>query len=733
MKKLTEMLRTRLDDMPLAKKLFMLSTIFTIVIAFLGFGRISYQKNLSIDFAQKEIVGVKYYVPVRNLLQHLQQHRSLSAVALSPGADVSAKEKRMAKEQEIESDILAIDAVHLELGSTLTGAGESVGQAWANYKQQIQALFRETTTLSAEESLRRHSALIGELLESLLVEISDTSNITLDPDIETYYLGVVLFPDVLRLSEELGQARAEGVTVLGRAARAVTSEDQERFFRHRVIIEQKKNSIADALAKVYARYPKSRETLLSFEQEAKKASAEAVEKINQQFLAGTPSMSAMEYLDWSTKRIDSVFALFDKSAPILDELLSARITRDYWILGRLVVFVLLGTGLALLLARFITRAIVEPMHEVENVARQLAVGDTSAQLKNLNRRDEIGGLERAFSTMISSFQGMAQVADQVAAGDLTVNIKPQSNKDVLGNALANMVRGLRDLTTEITNSVSSLANATNEILSSIAQVAAGSAETSAAVAETATTVEELKQTILAASHKARTVADSSQTAVTVSHSGEQAVGDAIERMNKIREQMESIADSVIKLGEHSRAIGEIITSVTDLADQSNLLALNAAVEAARAGEQGKGFAIVAQEVKTLAEQSKQATGQVRTLLSDIQNATSVAVLVTEQGTKAVEAGVSQSVEAGSSIRQLAKNIAEAAQAVVQIAAASQQQLVGMDQVVTAVDSIKEASTQNVDTMGQMESAAQQLAIAGSQLQDLVSRYKLVAGENGMNA
>lgn len=733
MKKIMDMVRYRLDNLPLAKKLFVLSAIFTAVIVFLGYGRISYQKNLSIDFAKKEIIGVRYYIPVRTFIQHLQQHRGLSVIALSPGADATAKEKRAAKQQEIEADIQAIEAVHAEYGGSLTDGGDSVGKAWVGYKQHVQSLFNEGSSLSPEESNKRHTAILKELLDSFLIQISDTSNITLDPDIETYYLGVILFPDVLRLAEELGQSRAEGTAILSRAQRAMTEGEKEQFFRHQIIIEQKKNIVADALAKVYSRYPKARAELRSYDQEVSKASVEVLDKISQQFLASAPNMQAMEYLDWSTKRIDVVFDLFDKSAPLLEELLQARISRDLWNLGQLSVFVLLGIGFALWFARFITRAIVEPMHQVASVAQQLAVGDTSVRLRNIHRQDEIGELERAFGIMIQSFQEMAQVADQVAAGDLTVNIKPQSNKDVLGNALFNMVKGLRELTTEITNSVSSLGSATNEILSSIAQVAAGSAETSAAVAETATTVEELKQTILAASHKAKTVADSSQTAVAVSHSGEQAVGDAIERMNKIREQMESIADSVIKLGEHSRAIGEIIASVTDLADQSNLLALNAAVEAARAGEQGKGFAIVAQEVKTLAEQSKQATGQVRTLLSDIQNATSVAVLVTEQGTKAVEAGVSQSVEAGSSIRSLAKNIAEAAHAVVQIAATSQQQLVGMDQVVTAVDSIREASSQNIDTMGQMESAAQQLAIAGSQLQDLVSRYKLIPGGNGVNA
>jgi methyl-accepting chemotaxis protein len=151
-------------------------------------------------------------------------------------------------------------------------------------------------------------------------------------------------------------------------------------------------------------------------------------------------------------------------------------------------------------------------------------------------------------------------------------------------------------------------------------------------------------------------------------------------MNRIREQMESIAETVVRLSEQGQAIGGIIATVNDVAEQTNLLAVNAAIEAAKAGEQGKGFAVVAQEVKSLAEQSKEATVQIRGILSDIQRAVSAAVMATEQGSNAAEAGVKQTKEADDSIRILADSIVEASQTATQIAASSQQQLVGMDQV-----------------------------------------------------
>jgi methyl-accepting chemotaxis protein len=277
----------------------------------------------------------------------------------------------------------------------------------------------------------------------------------------------------------------------------------------------------------------------------------------------------------------------------------------------------------------------------------------------------------------------------------------------------------RAITRQLRESVALLASSAAEILATTTQVAAGAAETATAVSETTATVEEVKQTAQVSSQKAKYVSESAQKVAQVSHAGRKSVEDATQGMQRIQEQMESIAGSIVRLSEQGQAIGEIIASVNDLAEQSNLLAVNAAIEAARAGEQGKGFAVVAQEVKSLAEQSKQATGQVRTILGDIQKATSAAVLATEQGAKAVEAGVKQSAQAGESIRLLAEGIAEAAQAATQIAASSQQQMAGMDQVALAMDNIKQASVQNVAGTKQAETAARSLNELGQRLGALV--------------
>jgi methyl-accepting chemotaxis protein len=285
-------------------------------------------------------------------------------------------------------------------------------------------------------------------------------------------------------------------------------------------------------------------------------------------------------------------------------------------------------------------------------------------------------------------------------------------------------RVVRQVSWEVREGASVLASAASEIVATTTQVASGAAETATAVAETTSTVEEVKKTAELASDKARYVSETAQQAAQVSQGGKQAVERSVEGIGRVRQQMEALAGSIVKLSEQSQAIGEIIATVNDLAEQSNLLAVNAAIEAAKAGEQGKGFGVVAQEIKSLAEQSKQATAQVRGILGDVQKATAAAVLAAEQGSKAVEAGVKQSAEAGEAIKVLAQSIAEAAQAATQIAASSRQQQVGMDQVAVAMDNIRQASAQNVAGTKQAEAAAHNLSELGQKLKGVVEQYRL---------
>jgi len=333
-------------------------------------------------------------------------------------------------------------------------------------------------------------------------------------------------------------------------------------------------------------------------------------------------------------------------------------------------------------------------------------------------------LERLIATPL---RDATTVAQRIATGDLTVAVPGAKGSDEVGQllqALDAMVGSWKQQIGELNAGIATLSSAAGEILAGTIQSASSAAETAAAVSETTATVEEVKQTALLSSQKARSVSDAAQRATQTADEGRRTVEGGVDGMQAVQEQMESIATTIVRLSERSQAIAEIIASVGGLADQSNLLAVNAAIEAAKAGEHGKGFAVVAQEVKDLAEQSRQATRQVRAILGDIQKAIGAAVMTTEQASKSVASGVDQMSHAGEAIRTLAASISDAAQAAIQIAASSQQQLAGMDQVALAMENIKQASAENAAGSKQSEASAQNLHALGQRLKALSERFKL---------
>ena len=372
-----------------------------------------------------------------------------------------------------------------------------------------------------------------------------------------------------------------------------------------------------------------------------------------------------------------------KSAAVLEVAKSGRTTR----LASLVFLIIgaLSSLLCVLLTLAMNTAIAKPLSRLTGIAETLASGDLSLNIGSSLRKDEIGALLRAFNRMVA---------------------------------------GLRGFAAEIIDGVGVLSASSSEILSSTSQVAAGATQTAAAVSETTTAVEEVKQGARMTNEKARGVSELSQNAIRAAKEGLTAVELSTERMAAIRLQVEAIAETVIRLSEQGLAIGEIIETVGNFAEQTNLLAVNAAIEAAKAGEQGKGFAVVAQEVRSLAEQSKSATAQVRSILTDVKKATDAAVMATEQGGKAVESGTLQAGKAGEAIKLMGETIEAAAQSAIQIAASSQEQMVGMDQVAIAMESIQEASEQNVSGMRQVETTVQALHAFGRRLTELAARYKV---------
>jgi methyl-accepting chemotaxis protein len=294
----------------------------------------------------------------------------------------------------------------------------------------------------------------------------------------------------------------------------------------------------------------------------------------------------------------------------------------------------------------------------------------------------------------------------------------------LGRRLNEMTASLQRMITQVQGTASDLRAGTTEILAAATQQAGSASEQSAAISQTTVTVDEVKTISEQAIDRAQEVAEASQHTVTVSHSGRSAVADTTASMGQIKARVESIAENILALSEQTQQIGEIIATVGDIATQSNMLALNASVEAARAGEHGKGFAVVAAEVRNLAEQSRQATAQVREILLDIQDGINATVMATEEGIKEVDVGLELASGAGDAIEGLSTVIDESAQAAMQMVAGGQQQASGVEQIAMAMQNINQATQQSLVSTRQAEKAAQDLNELARNMSQIVEQYQL---------
>lgn len=335
---------------------------------------------------------------------------------------------------------------------------------------------------------------------------------------------------------------------------------------------------------------------------------------------------------------------------------------------------------------FQSRSIARPLKTLSRHVLRMDEGDFSKELDDngINRNDEIGILLQSFNS------GTRRFRHQIA------QIKDSSNI---------------------------LLSSISQISTTASQLSSSASETSSSISEVTTTMEEVKQTSEVSKEKAENVSQSADRTSRISHAGKEATKNTMEGVNRIKNEMNYIAESTVKLSEQTQRIGEIINTVNDIADQSNILSVNAAIEASKAGEHGRGFAVVAQEVKSLADQSKEATNQIKTILDDIQKATSAAVMATERGTKTVEEAVELSEQAGDAIDRLSKNVSESSEAAMQITASTQQQMSGMDQLSQAMESINDATLQNLDSVKQLEEAIKNLESMGQTLRQFVQNYK----------
>ena len=329
-------------------------------------------------------------------------------------------------------------------------------------------------------------------------------------------------------------------------------------------------------------------------------------------------------------------------------------------------------------------------------------------------------------SIIRPLEAFRAFAEQVGRGDLTGEPLRAGRDELgrLGATLNAMADGLKQVSLQSRELTSSLNASAAQIRASTQEQAASVEQQLAALQETAATADEITHSGARISARAQEVIQAAQQSVQTSSSGLRAVEEAARAMDAIREQGEIVATNIVALSEKTQAIGEIITTVNDISERAHLLALNAAIEAAAAGENGRSFAVVASELKVLADQSKEATVQVRSILGEIQRGINASVMMTEEAVKRVAVGRERSGVTERTIEAITASVQESVQTFQQIVASTNQQQIGIEQVMGALQNIRQASQQTAAGTRQLEVAASSLAELSNQLLVLGERYKI---------
>jgi methyl-accepting chemotaxis protein len=318
-----------------------------------------------------------------------------------------------------------------------------------------------------------------------------------------------------------------------------------------------------------------------------------------------------------------------------------------------------------------------------------------------------------------------EIAQKVAAGDLTVSVNADSrNQDSALWAMKTMTENLRTIVGQVSSTSAQVAAAASQLHSTSERIATGAEEVAAQAATVGTAGEEMSATSGDIARNCQLAAEGAQLASQSAHNGAEVVEKTVAVMGQIADKVQESAKTVENLGARSDQIGEIIGTIEDIADQTNLLALNAAIEAARAGEQGRGFAVVADEVRALAERTTRATKEIGEMIKAIQKETKGAVAVMEQGVQQVESGTTEAANSGAALRDILDQINAVAMQVSQIATAAEEQTATTGEISSNMMQITEVVQQTSLGANESATAAAQLSGNAEELQRLVQQFKI---------
>lgn len=625
--------------------------------------------------AQLERKGVQYMASLRPLFEHVAQTRGMTNAYLNGKTEL--EEKILAKRAVINKELDALIKNDRLLGAELKTADKAKA-----IQAEWNKLADNAFNMKADDAFIAHTAVVEKVLE-LKSHILETSKLLLDPSLDSNFMASTLSKRIPILAENMGKARGLGTGII--ASGSFTPESYLKLVGFIQTIESANSVMMHGLDVVFENNNSVKQKLVSLRDNADKATRSFIQLTRTDVIQpDSINIDALTYFAKGTEAISANLELYDAVLPALDEVLFLRVNSlKNQIIMNISSSVLLLLGALYLFAGF-NRSLMGSINRIKVAVHNMAEGDLTTQVK-IDANDEMQLIANDMNMMIERTNAL--VSQVISAANQVVLSSDQSSATS---------EDARDGVNQQNQQLELIATAMNEMSATVHEVA----------------------------NNAASAAEATRNADTEANNGRAVVNQTIQSINDLSREMQQASSVIKQLEDDSESIGTVLDVIRGIAEQTNLLALNAAIEAARAGEQGRGFAVVADEVRTLASRTQDSTQEIQAMIEKVQQGAQNAVKVMEDGNEQTEKTVSQAAEAGTTLESITAAVNHITQMNEQIASAAEEQSSVAEEINRNVVNVRDIAEKTVDNANSTAESSESLKNVALQLQSLVAEFKV---------
>lgn len=625
--------------------------------------------------ADQERFGVEYISVLRPLFEHMAQTRGMTNAFLNGHSEFKANIEK--KQALVLKELAVLMDINTRLGDAL-----KTGDKATQIQQDWQALTAKAFNQEAVVTFAEHTSVIEQVL-ALMQHVLETSSLMLDSEIDSHFMANSVGTRIPLLTETIGKARGLGAGIAAKGK--FTTESYLKLTGFLQTIRNEEKAMNHTYDMVFENNTEIQEKLEDLRKTAANATSQFIQTSYKKLLEpDNIGIDTADYFRLGTDAITASLRLYDETLPLLDGLLVARVDNlKVNILVNLVSSIALVGGSIYLFIGFYL-SMMTSINRIKDTVHAMSKGDLTEELI-LDSQDEM----------------------QIIANDMNI-----------------MIRKINDLISQITCEANQAVITANENAATSAATREGVNNQNIELEQVATAMNEMSATVQEVARNASSAAETTRNADNEANNGRNIVNQTIDSIRGLSKEIQQASDVIQQLEAETVDIGTVLDVIRNIADQTNLLALNAAIEAARAGEQGRGFAVVADEVRTLATRTSSSTQEIKEMIERLQQGARDAVQAMEQGNKQSHKTVELAAEAGSALKAITTAVDHITQMNEQIASAAEQQGAVAEEINRNIINVRDIAAQTVEGAKQTAASSESMNSVAEKLHSLVGEFKV---------